>query len=215
MRTADHGEMGLSHNGMRQKMFEAYEESIRVPLVISNPILFPTAKTNDSWVSTVDLLPTLAALAKVPQPEAYHLSGTDLSPILSQPDSTHTFKDILYTFDDEQAGLKNGLPFWPGRDVVIEQPNHIRSIRHKDSGGVWKFSRYFDPGAAKPDQLEMYHLYNADGSPADTLEKFNLANSAVVGYDPEKVSELASALARVEMMRLGPKRTTFLPMITR
>ncbi len=29
--TADHGEMGMSHGGMVQKMFNAYEESIRVP----------------------------------------------------------------------------------------------------------------------------------------------------------------------------------------
>ena len=39
-RISDHGEMGLSHGGLRQKMFNAYEETIRVPLVFSNPLLF-------------------------------------------------------------------------------------------------------------------------------------------------------------------------------
>ncbi len=43
VRTSDHGELGLSHGGLRQKMFNAYEESIRVPLVVSNPVLFPAA----------------------------------------------------------------------------------------------------------------------------------------------------------------------------
>ena len=42
-RISDHGEMGLSHGGLRQKMFNAYEETIRVPLVFSNPLLFPQA----------------------------------------------------------------------------------------------------------------------------------------------------------------------------
>ena len=41
--TADHGEMGTAHGGMRQKNFNVYEESTRVPLVYSNPRLFPKA----------------------------------------------------------------------------------------------------------------------------------------------------------------------------
>ncbi len=42
-RISDHGEMGLSHGGLRQKIFNAYEETIRVPLVISSPRMFPQA----------------------------------------------------------------------------------------------------------------------------------------------------------------------------
>ena len=38
--TSDHGEMGLAHGGMRQKNFNFYEETMRVPLVYSNPRLF-------------------------------------------------------------------------------------------------------------------------------------------------------------------------------
>ena len=33
IRTADHGEMGLAHGGLRQKNFNFYEEAIRVRLV--------------------------------------------------------------------------------------------------------------------------------------------------------------------------------------
>ena len=64
--TADHGEMGTSHGGLRQKNFNFYEESIRVPLVYSNPRLFPTAHVNRSLVSHVDFLPTLASLVGTP-----------------------------------------------------------------------------------------------------------------------------------------------------
>jgi arylsulfatase A-like enzyme len=31
---------GPAHGGLRQKMFNAYEETIHVPLVVSNPVLF-------------------------------------------------------------------------------------------------------------------------------------------------------------------------------
>ena len=41
VRCSDHGEMGLSHGGLRQKAFNAYEETINVPIVVSNPVLFP------------------------------------------------------------------------------------------------------------------------------------------------------------------------------
>ena len=66
MRCSDHGEMGLSHGGLRQKMFNAYEETIRVPLVFSNPLLFPRARETDALASLVDVLPTMLALAGAP-----------------------------------------------------------------------------------------------------------------------------------------------------
>ena len=48
-RTSDHGELGMSHGGLRQKMFNDYEETIRVPLVISNPVLFPRGARATRW----------------------------------------------------------------------------------------------------------------------------------------------------------------------
>ena len=40
IRTSDHGEMGLAHGGLRQKNFNVYEETLRVPLIYSNPRLW-------------------------------------------------------------------------------------------------------------------------------------------------------------------------------
>jgi arylsulfatase A-like enzyme len=41
--TSDHGEMGMAHGGLRQKNFNFYEESLRVPLIYSNPKLYPNS----------------------------------------------------------------------------------------------------------------------------------------------------------------------------
>src|SRR4030095_9148147 len=41
IRTADHGEMGMAHGGMRQKNFNFYEEALRVPTIHSNRPLYP------------------------------------------------------------------------------------------------------------------------------------------------------------------------------
>jgi choline-sulfatase len=36
VRFADHGELGMSHGGLRQKAFNVYEESLRVPLIFQS-----------------------------------------------------------------------------------------------------------------------------------------------------------------------------------
>jgi choline-sulfatase len=46
VRFSDHGELGLAHGGLRQKMFNAYEETIHVPLIVSNPFLFAGGATS-------------------------------------------------------------------------------------------------------------------------------------------------------------------------
>ncbi len=58
VRVSDHGEMGLSHGGLRQKAFNAYEETIRVPIVVSNPQLFPEPAETDAFAGLVDVVPT-------------------------------------------------------------------------------------------------------------------------------------------------------------
>jgi len=174
IRTADHGEMGLSHGGMRQKAFNVYEESIRVPLIVSNPTLFPTPVSSDSLVSLIDLMPTIATLTNVDR-SAWEFRGVDLSPILTDPSAT-VQNAVHFTFDDQRAGN-------PSAQQAVPQPNHIRCIRQEG----WKYALYFDPEKGEQSEYEMYDLT------ADPLETNNLANSA----DPTvqaKRTELHDAL---------------------
>jgi len=177
VRTSDHGEMGLAHGGLRQKMFNAYEETIRLPLIISNPVLFPEAQTTDALASMVDLLPTLANLIGAPAPLKWERAGVDLSPVLSDPDST-VQDAVLFTFDDEQAGTPNGQSF-------VTQPNHIRALRIDAADGSWKIARTFDPSpdAPVPEQLELYYLTDGSGQPVDPLELNNLADPENPDFD--------------------------------
>src|SRR5689334_21169359 len=46
--TSDHGELGLSHGGLRHNTFMAYDEALRIPLVIANPVLFSDENTQNS-----------------------------------------------------------------------------------------------------------------------------------------------------------------------
>ncbi len=189
VRTADHGEMGLTHGGMRQKNFNFYEEATRVPLVYSNPKLFPTPHTSDALVSHVDFLPTLASLAAAPQHARANWAGVDYSKLVLRPKAAKPPQDyVVFTYDDFQSGQSHG-PY-------PKPPNHIVSIRE----GRWKLAKYYDVKHRKPPQWEMYDLKT------DPFEKMNLAFK---GYERSPAEEkqfqrLKRKLARVEKTRLRP-----------
>ena len=152
VRISDHGELGLSHGGLRQKMFNAYEESIRVPLVVSSPELFPEARESDALASLVDVVPTMLGLAGGPLDTA-SFDGHDLGPVLrGERDAVRDA--VLFTYDDHQAGT--AFQNAPG------QPNRIRCVRD----GRWKYAIYLDPsGQATPE----YELYDLEADPDEAL----------------------------------------------
>ena len=195
IRTSDHGEMGLCHNGLRQKTFVAYEETLRVPLIWSNPGLFPTAKTTDAMVSHVDLLPTLCELTGVPNWQAKGFKGVNYSHVVLHPDTnnspTAAQPYVLFTFDDIFAGQDAAIT---GPNGAVPPPNRIQAVRTPD----FKLSRYWDGSGSNPpaaDQGEFYDLrptggdyYANDGAGGATiygapgpLEMINLSD---VGFTP-------------------------------
>jgi choline-sulfatase len=163
VRCSDHGEMGLSHGGLRQKMFNVYEETINVPIVFSNPRLFPEPVASDALVSLADVVPTLVALAGRQVPG--DLRGNDLTPVLADassgvPDgavdlsavtahphpSAAVTDAIHFTYDDHQAGTATQEA--PG------QPNRVRAIRTANA----KYAFYFDPSGEVGTEYELYDL---------------------------------------------------------
>jgi len=187
VRTADHGEMGLTHGGLRQKNFNFYEEATRVPLVYSNPKLFPKPAKTDALVSHVDFLPTLASLAKAPKSARADWQGVDYSQLVLDPSPRRSVQDyVVFTYDDYQSGQKS-RPY-------PKPPNHIVSIRE----GRWKLAKYYDVKGRAPTQWEMYDLKT------DPLERKNLAYE---GYErtekqDEEFKRLKAKLAAVEKTRL-------------
>ncbi len=167
VRSSDHGEMGLAHGGLRQKAFNAYEETINVPLVVSNPVLFPRPAQTDALASLIDVLPTMAGLAgaaapagaqgvdlgpvlarqAAPEREALERSGADFRDLLERPAPGGTVRDsVHYTYDDHQAATAQVDA--PG------QPNRVRCIRE----ARMKYAVYLDPERRQAPEYEMYDL---------------------------------------------------------
>jgi choline-sulfatase len=167
--TADHGEMGMSHGGMVQKMFNAYEESIRVPMIWSNPRYFKGGQKSDALVSLIDFLPTVANLYGATEDSiaSYDLRGVDYSPIIRRASKesklNHEKLDvqssILYTYDDVYGGQdpRASIPQGSWDHGILPGPNRVQAIRTKD----YKYARYYSGDKsyeAKNWQGEFYDL---------------------------------------------------------
>ncbi len=188
IRLSDHGEMGLSHGGMRQKAYSAYEETIHVPLVISNPKLFPGPVQSPALASLVDLMPTLATIADVPNRQGLNLAGSDLTPVIQDAidhpanPGLRGQESVLFTTDE----ILGSLPLTEGAAPIVTEPSHIRCLREER----WKIVMYFDP--APGGAASVYELYDLL---TDPLEQNNRADPAnVTYYNPEKLSEMIAKL---------------------
>jgi choline-sulfatase len=178
IRVADHGDMGMSHGGQRQKMYNAYEETIHTPLVISNPVLFPKPVQTSALASNMDIMPTLASIAGVREKPT--LRGVDLTPIIRDAvehptNPTVTVQDgVLFTFD-QQTAESNG---------IVSQPCCIRCLRQDR----WKIAMYFDPNGTAATVYELYDLQN------DPLEQNNLGNPSNPAYNGTMLATMQKAL---------------------
>jgi choline-sulfatase len=160
IRTADHGELGLSH-GMREKAYTVYEEMIHIPFIVSNPKLFPQAKETEAFYCHLDLLPTIADLAQVPDSAKYG-KGTSIVPVLKDPTSS-VQNSILFTYDDM---------FFLPEDVP---GGHIRAVREGD----WVYAVYYSENATNF-EYEMYNIKKDPGELHNLLYGTVDAQDAVV-----------------------------------
>jgi arylsulfatase A-like enzyme len=157
IRTADHGELGLSH-GMREKAYTVYEEMIHIPFIVSNPKMYPAPQETQAFYCHLDLMPTLAELAGISS-GAY--KGVSMVPVFKDP--TASVQDsVLFTFDDAF--------FLP-----LDTPSsHIRAIREGD----WTYAVYYSADGTHY-EYEMYNLKTdpgqlinlLHGSPAQEVSK--------------------------------------------
>ena len=179
LRISDHGDMAMAHGRQRQKMFNVYQETLNIPFIVSNPRLFPKPETTDSLAGLVDVLPTLATLASVPDRDRWTFKGKDLAPILENPRAS--VQDFVhFTYED--------LYFY------VPAPNHIRCLVEKR----WKYAVYYDIYTGKDPEYEMY---DRETDPQETRNLAHPKVSVTPAIEAER-QRLHEKLARV-MNELG------------
>jgi choline-sulfatase len=191
IKTSDHGEMGLAHGGLRQKAFNFYEETLRVPLIFSNPKLFPRGRQSNALVSHIDLLPTLASLFNVPEAARANWQGVDYSRLLRRRPGKPVQNYVAFTYDDIRMAQDT--------EQIVPPPNRIISLRERR----YKLAKYYDGDGQAEDQREMYDLAQ------DPLERVNIAHPSFTPSQQQQaqLDRLKAKLAEVQSERLQPLQT--------
>ena len=161
--TSDHGDMLGAHGGMQQKWCNAYDESVRVPMIVKGPGISTQAGGITTPTSHVDLIPTLMGLAGIDadraaagvaahHDEAQPLPGRDLSGLIAGSATPEAVASPLYfmTEDDISRGLstKNiltGEPY-PPVDTPCYIESTIASLPTGPEGTdeLWKLNHYYE-----------------------------------------------------------------------
>jgi len=159
--TSDHGDLLGAHGGLMQKWFNAYDEAVRVPLVVKGPGVVPSAAGVQIPTSHVDLLPTLLGLAgidveraaatvAVEHDETQPLPGRDLSAVLRGAAVPEAAPVYFMTEDDVSQGLTMQNRFTGEGLEPVPAPNHIESVIATlptgpgRTGELWKLNHYYE-----------------------------------------------------------------------
>jgi arylsulfatase A-like enzyme len=184
IRFADHGEMGLSHS-LVEKFYNAYEETINIPLIFSNPIQCPSPQTTSSIVSLLDLVPTLASLLGVSD-DFSGFKGSDLTPLLSNGSGGSLPDAVHFTYDDEPSP---------------DGPSIIRCIR----SASYTYAVYFEADGSDAD-WELYDLG------ADALENDNVAGQEAYGTIQQgldnQLQQMMTSFGTAPSFQWPPAKTT-------
>jgi arylsulfatase len=191
--TADHGEMGGAHGGLKGKGPFTFEQNAHVPLIIAHPAA-RAGSTCSALTSHLDLLPTFVGLTGLPETEwpsaVKPLPGHDLSGLLANPEeaSIHSVRPaVLFnylgvsTVDGDylfqvMASLLARKPAPPISQAKLDKRGLLSFV----FDGRYKFGRYYAPTDFNtPRTLEEITANN-------DVQLFDLQN------DPEEMHNLAA-----------------------
>jgi len=134
---------GGSAKPLRNGKGTTFEGGTRVPCIVWGPGRIPAGKTSDEFVATIDLLPTLSAMAGHPFKAAKPIDGLDASVTLTKGESSPRSEFLHYSSSGELEGLRQGdwklLVLPQGKD---KEPKQLLF----DLGTDVSESRNFAPG---------------------------------------------------------------------
>ncbi len=105
IKMSNHGGSALP---LREGKGSTFEGGQRVPCVIWGPGRIPAGTTCDELVSTIDLLPSMAALAKSEIPAEHRIDGLDLSATIIGDAPSKRKEFLYYTVQGEIDGIRQG-----------------------------------------------------------------------------------------------------------
>jgi arylsulfatase A-like enzyme len=227
-RTADHGELGGSHGGLRGKGPLPYEQESHVPAVIVHPE-YPGGRSCRALTSHIDLIPTLVGLTGADgaghNDAVSALPGHDFTPLLKAPDAAAPDairEAVLFNYVGLQTvdalymmrvcrDIAEGRFAPPFTEAKPDMSR--RGFISFVFDGRYKFARYYAPDNFNtPDTLEALladNVIEMFDLQADPDELHNL------GVDPQAnrdlILQMNALLNRMIAREVGVNDGSFLP----
>jgi len=171
---ADHGEEFQEH-GRSWHGLNVYGYMINTPMMLWWPGVVPAGLVIDETTQSIDLTPTLAALAGIEAPDIWQ--GQSMVPLLANPDNPESI----------------GWEWRPAFSERLRAPSEVLEGANIDSytviAGGWKLIHNV---ANRPDGWPEYELYDHAEDP------LNLTN--VADTNPEVVQQLSARLDELRSM---------------
>jgi hypothetical protein len=176
--TADHGDLLASHGGMFQKWYQAYQETIHVPFIVSSPLFGNQHQDIFDLTSHIDILPTFLNFAnadveslreKLSKKFSIVLppSGRSLYPFIKNPNKDRRIIPVYFYTEDnpfEGPNQVNAL-CQPFPDVV--QPSSVEAVVAFVGDELWKLTQYFSTESCQDVPGITNELYNISQDPME------------------------------------------------
>jgi arylsulfatase A-like enzyme len=232
LRTADHGELGGSHGGLRGKGPLPYEQESHVPAVIVHPE-HPGGRDCRALTSHIDLIPTLVGLTNAEEKRRTAslagLPGRDFSKLLRGPDAAAVDavrEAVLFNYVGLQT-VDSLYMMRVCRDIAhgrfappfsaVKPDMTLRGFISFVFDGRYKFARYYAPDDFNtPETLEALLAHNE-------IELFDLHSDPDelhnLGVDVESnkalILHMNALLNRMIAREVGTNDGSFLPRVLR
>ena len=202
---SDHGELLSSHGNSHQKWFNAYQESIHIPLIISSPLLGNKHRDVYEITSHVDILPTLLGLAGLKKKDQHAirrelnckfslnlpLPGQNLAPYIFQDTSFPQLPLYFNTQDNPTQGPHQvnflGQPYYS-----VANPASVEAVMIYYKNELWKLTHYYTAGSSAEATGITHELYNITQDP---IEVNNLYDRPEYLKVQTRLSKILSKLA--------------------
>ncbi len=99
---------GGSAYPLRDGKGTTFEGGQRVPCIVWAPGRVPAGSTSDGFASTIDLLPTIAALIDAPLPAEPRIDGLDISQVLTSGEPSPRDEFLYYARGGQLEGIRQG-----------------------------------------------------------------------------------------------------------
>lgn len=104
--TSDHGSYRTERNGdLRGDKGSSFEGGLRTPGIFHWPKGIPGGRVEIEPAGSVDLLPTLCGLLRLPRPPGVHLDGADLSPLLAKRGTFRRHQPLFWHWPTGQPSV--------------------------------------------------------------------------------------------------------------